>query len=91
MRLFARAVSLPTDPDVPARIPAALVRQFVELAITYGVSPCQPPSQRHGPRTFPLLGPLLWTFVRRPSQLSLAVTLSIYGLHFRKVSRACRH
>ena len=32
---------------------------------------------------------LLWTFLRRPSQLSLAVTLSIYGHHFRKVSRAC--
>ncbi|MGO8677980.1 MAG: DUF4070 domain-containing protein [Limisphaerales bacterium] len=32
---------------------------------------------------------LLWTFARRPSQLSLAVTLSIYGHHFRKVCQAC--
>jgi len=30
---------------------------------------------------------LLWTFVRRPSQLSLAVTLSIYGHHFRQISK----
>ena len=33
---------------------------------------------------------LLWTFLHRPSQFSLAVTLSIYGHHFRKVSHACR-
>ena len=33
---------------------------------------------------------LLWTFVRRPSQLSLAVTLSIYGHHFRKVCQVLR-
>jgi radical SAM superfamily enzyme YgiQ (UPF0313 family) len=32
-------------------------------------------------------GLLLWTFVRRPSQLSLAVTLSIYGHHFRRISK----
>ena len=32
---------------------------------------------------------LLWTFLRCPSQLSLAVTLSIYGHHFRKVCQAC--
>jgi len=30
---------------------------------------------------------LLWTLLRRPSHLSLAVTLTIYGHHFRKVSR----
>lgn len=30
---------------------------------------------------------LLWTFLRCPSQLSLAVTLSIYGYHFRMVSK----
>jgi radical SAM superfamily enzyme YgiQ (UPF0313 family) len=33
---------------------------------------------------------LLWTILRRPSQLSLAVTLSIYGHHFRKVCRVLR-
>jgi len=42
-----------------------------------------------GRERFHYWGLLLWTFVRRPSQLSLAVTLSIYGYHFRKVSRAC--
>ena len=35
-------------------------------------------------------GLLLWTFLRRPSQLSLAVTLSIYGHHFRKICRVLR-
>lgn len=30
---------------------------------------------------------LLWTFFNRPSLLSLAITLSIYGHHFRKVCR----
>jgi radical SAM superfamily enzyme YgiQ (UPF0313 family) len=30
---------------------------------------------------------LLWTFIRRPAHFSLAVTLSIYGHHFRKVCR----
>ncbi len=30
---------------------------------------------------------LLWTFLRRPSHFSLAVTLSIYGHHFRKICR----
>jgi radical SAM superfamily enzyme YgiQ (UPF0313 family) len=28
---------------------------------------------------------MLWTLIRRPSQLSLAVTLSIYGHHYRKI------
>jgi radical SAM superfamily enzyme YgiQ (UPF0313 family) len=43
-----------------------------------------------GRERFHYWGLLLWTFVRRPSHLSLAVTLSVYGHHFRKVSRACR-
>jgi radical SAM superfamily enzyme YgiQ (UPF0313 family) len=33
---------------------------------------------------------LLWTFFSRPSQFPLAVTLSIYGHHFRKTCRALR-
>jgi len=33
---------------------------------------------------------LLWTFLRCPAHLSLAVTLSIYGHHFRKVSRVLK-
>jgi radical SAM superfamily enzyme YgiQ (UPF0313 family) len=33
---------------------------------------------------------LLWTSLRRPSLFSLAVTLTIYGHHFRKVSRLLR-
>jgi hypothetical protein len=31
---------------------------------------------------------LLWTFFRRPTLFPLAVTLSIYGHHFRKTCRA---
>jgi radical SAM superfamily enzyme YgiQ (UPF0313 family) len=31
-----------------------------------------------------------WTFFRRPSQFPMAVTLSIYGHHFRKTCRALR-
>jgi len=30
---------------------------------------------------------LIWTFFRRPSHLTLAVTLSIYGYHFRKIAK----
>ncbi len=40
-----------------------------------------------GRERFHYWGLLIWTFLRRPSQLSLAVTLSIYGHHFRRVSR----
>ena len=43
-----------------------------------------------GRERFHYWGLLLWTLVRRPSYLSLAVTLSIYGHHFRKVSRVLR-
>jgi radical SAM superfamily enzyme YgiQ (UPF0313 family) len=41
-----------------------------------------------GRERFHYWGLLLWTLIRRPSQLSMAVTLSIYGHHFRKVCRA---
>jgi len=33
---------------------------------------------------------LLWTFLRRPSHVSLAVTLSIYGHHFRRIAKELR-
>jgi radical SAM superfamily enzyme YgiQ (UPF0313 family) len=41
-----------------------------------------------GRERFHYWGLLLWTIFRRPSQLPLAVTLSIYGHHFRKTCRA---
>jgi hypothetical protein len=41
-----------------------------------------------GRERFHYWGLLFWTFTHRPSQLSRAVTLSIYGYHFRKVCRA---
>jgi radical SAM superfamily enzyme YgiQ (UPF0313 family) len=40
-----------------------------------------------GRERFHYWGLLLWTFFRRPSQFSRAVTLSIYGHHFRKTCR----
>ncbi len=43
-----------------------------------------------GRERFHYWGLLLWTLVRRPSHLSLAVTLTIYGHHFRKISRVLR-
>lgn len=55
-----------------------LVMAFVQANLRLGVL---------GRERFHYWGLLLWTFVRHPSQLSLAVTLSIYGHHFRKVSR----
>jgi radical SAM superfamily enzyme YgiQ (UPF0313 family) len=41
-----------------------------------------------GRERFHYWGLLLWTLLCRPAHLSLAVTLSIYGHHFRKVCRA---
>jgi radical SAM superfamily enzyme YgiQ (UPF0313 family) len=41
-----------------------------------------------GRERFHYWGLLLWTFFRRPSLVPLAVTLSIYGHHFRKTSLA---
>lgn len=40
-----------------------------------------------GRERFHYWGLLFWTFFRRPSQLPMAVTFSVYGYHFRKVSR----
>jgi len=40
-----------------------------------------------GRERFHYWGLLLWTFLRHPSHLSLAVTLSIYGHHFRRISK----
>ena len=43
-----------------------------------------------GRERFQYWGLLLWTFCRRPSAFPLAVTLCIYGHHFRRVCRALR-
>jgi radical SAM superfamily enzyme YgiQ (UPF0313 family) len=43
-----------------------------------------------GRERFQYWGLLVWTFFRRPALLSTAVTLSIYGFHFRKCSAALR-
>jgi hypothetical protein len=43
-----------------------------------------------GRERFHYWGLLLWTLFRCPSQLSLAVTFSIYGHHFRKTCRVLR-
>ena len=41
-----------------------------------------------GRERFHYWGLLIWTFFRRPPLFPLAVTLSIYGYHFRKTSRS---
>ena len=43
-----------------------------------------------GRERFQYWGLLFWTILRRPSHFSLAVTLSIYGHHFRKICRVPR-
>jgi hypothetical protein len=43
-----------------------------------------------GRERFHYWGLLLWTCFRRPSAFSVAVTLSIYGHHFRRICRALR-
>jgi radical SAM superfamily enzyme YgiQ (UPF0313 family) len=43
-----------------------------------------------GRERFQYWGLLFWTLCRRPSHFSLAVTLSIYGHHFRKICRVLR-
>ena len=43
-----------------------------------------------GRERFHYWGLLLWTFFRRPPLFPLAVTLSIYGYHFRKTCRVLR-
>jgi radical SAM superfamily enzyme YgiQ (UPF0313 family) len=52
---------------------------FVRASVHLGV---------FGHERFHYWGLLLWTFFRRPSLVPLAVTLSIYGHHFRKTSLA---
>jgi radical SAM superfamily enzyme YgiQ (UPF0313 family) len=44
-----------------------------------------------GRERFQYWGLLVWTIFRRPSRLPLAVTLSIYGYHFRRTSRLKGH
>jgi hypothetical protein len=41
-----------------------------------------------GPERFHYWGLLFWTCFCRPSHFALAVTFSVYGYHFRKVSQA---
>ncbi|MGC9451365.1 MAG: B12-binding domain-containing radical SAM protein [Oceanipulchritudo sp.] len=43
-----------------------------------------------GRERFHYWGLLLWTFLRRPRLLPTAITLAIYGFHFRKCSQAVR-
>jgi len=43
-----------------------------------------------GRERFHYWGLLLWTFLRRPRLLPTAITLAIYGFHFRKCSEAVR-
>ena len=67
----------------PRRIPGRwnwrYLMTFVHASVRLGV---------FGRERFHYWSLLLWTFFRRPSLVPLAVTLSIYGHHFRKTSLA---
>jgi hypothetical protein len=52
---------------------------FVRASIRLGI---------FGRERFYYWGLLIWTFFRRPSLVPMAVTLSIYGHHFRKTALA---
>lgn len=66
----------------PPKIAAALswdyLMAFVRASVRLGIL---------GRERFQYWGLLLWTLFRRRSQFQLAVTLSIYGYHFRKTCR----
>lgn len=66
----------------PPKVSRALnwesIRAFLHANVRLGI---------FGRERFQYWGLLLWTICRRPSQLSLAVTLCIYGHHFRKSCR----
>ena len=64
---------------IPGRWNWYYLMTFVHASVRLGV---------FGRERFHYWGLLLWTFFRRPSLVPLAVTLSIYGHHFRKTSLA---
>lgn len=55
------------------------IRAFLHANVRLGI---------FGRERFQYWGLLLWTFFRRPAHFPLAVTLSIYGYHFRKSCQA---
>ncbi len=65
-------VELPGDPKEIARYALALIRSNIRLGIL-------------GKERFHYWRLLLWTTFRRPKLFPLAVTLAIYGYHFRRV------
>jgi radical SAM superfamily enzyme YgiQ (UPF0313 family) len=68
-------------PRISASLTWRSLMAFVQANVRLGVL---------GRERFHYWGLLGWTFLRRPSQLSLAVTLSIYGHHFRKICRVLK-
>jgi hypothetical protein len=62
-------------PKVSRAMDGESIRAFLHANVHLGII---------GRERFHYWSLLLWTICRRPSHLSLAVTLSIYGHHFRK-------
>ena len=62
-------------PKIPGSLHWSYLMAFVHASLRLGV---------FGRERFHYWGLLFWTFFRRPSLCPLAVTLSIYGHHFRK-------
>jgi len=66
-------------PKMPATFNWSNLMAFVRSAFRLGIV---------GRERFHYWGLLLWTFFRRPKLFSLAVTLAIYGHHFRRTAAA---
>lgn len=68
-------------PKIPGRLSWRYLMAFVHASIRLGL---------FGRERFHYRSLLAWTFFRRPSLVPLAVTLSIYGHHFRRTCELLR-
>lgn len=76
VRTFLREFS---PPKIAGSLRLRNMMAFARASVRLGV---------FGRERFHYWGLLFWTFFRRPALVPVAVTLSIYGHHFRKTSRA---
>jgi len=72
VRIFLREFH---PPKRPFRLNPGELLAFVRSAVRLGI---------FGRERFHFWGLLTWTFFRRPAMLQVAVTLAIYGHHFRR-------
>ena len=86
MFLIAMVAALATGIGLGAFMESTLVRPLYvrpsyQLMLTLGLGVI-------GRERFHFWGLLVWTSLRRPTLMPMAVTLSIYGFHFRKCCEA---